>query len=127
MIRTDKTVYSPKGDSDGKRVLVMRIWPRGISRSKVDLWLKELGTERELIKKWKEGRVTWGAYSKLYLESLKGKENILKKLAEESRKGTVTLLCSCKDEARCHRSLLRRAVERVSLDSGAEIRPKAHK
>ena len=113
MIRTEKTIYAPREDADGKRILVMRLWPRGVSKAKVDLWLKELGTERELIKKWKGGRISWDAYSKAYLESLKGKEDLVRMLAEESKKGTLTLLCSCKDEDHCHRSLLRKTIERT--------------
>ena len=51
MIKTAKTVCDKPESSDGKRILVMRLWPRGVARDKVDVWLKELGTEKELIKK----------------------------------------------------------------------------
>jgi len=44
MLRT-KRVYDPPEKSDGTRVLVMRLWPRGIKKSAVDLWLKDLGAE----------------------------------------------------------------------------------
>lgn len=112
MIKTSKTIYDEPDDSDGKRILVMRLWPRGVSKGKVDLWLKELGTDISLIRKWKRGEVSWEEFSSEYNKSLKGKEQILKKLAEESRDGTITLLCSCKDEMHCHRYLLRKAIER---------------
>lgn len=110
MIKTEKTVYDEREESDGKRVLVMRLWPRGISKDKVDIWIKDLGTEKELIRKWKAGRMTWAEFTRAYNASLKGKGKMLKELATESRNGTVTLLCGCKDKARCHRSLLKRAV-----------------
>lgn len=112
MIKTEKTVYDKPQGSDGKRVLVMRLWPRGISKDKVDVWMKDLGTDLELIKKWKAGELTWGELSRAYNESLKRKEDILKELAYESRNGTLTLLCGCREEAHCHRVLLKRAIEK---------------
>ncbi len=112
MIRTDKTVYDRPEPSDGERILVMRTWPRGISKDKVDRWLKELGTEMDLIHEWKSGKVSWAEFSRRYLESLKGKEALLKELAAKSKKTTITLLCTDKDEARCHRSLLKSEIER---------------
>jgi uncharacterized protein YeaO (DUF488 family) len=51
MIRIEKSVYDKPDASDGERILVMRIWPRGVSRDKgkIDSWLKELGTEKDLM------------------------------------------------------------------------------
>ncbi len=111
MIRIEKSVYSPPDPSDGKRILVMTLWPRGVSKEKVDLWIKELGTPRDLIKQYKGGKVTWDDYARAYGRSLKGKEGILRQLAAESKKGTITLLCTEKDPATCHRSLLKDAIE----------------
>jgi len=111
MIHIEKTVYNPPERSDGKRILVMTLWPRGVSKDKVDVWMKELGTPRDLIKQYKSGRMTWKQYSAEYRKSLRGKESILKGLAEESKKGTITLLCTEKDPAACHRSLLKEAIE----------------
>jgi len=112
MIKIDKTVYDVREESDGKRVLVMRFWPRGVSKDKIDVWIKELGTEKELIRKWKTGKVTWLKFTRAYNASLKGKEEILKELAAESRKAPVTLLCGCKDETHCHRHLLKLAIQK---------------
>lgn len=111
MIKTDKTVYDKPEPSDGVRILVMRTWPRGISKDKIDVWIKEVGTEKELIHLWKGGKVAWNDYSKRYVASLKGKEGILRDLAARSRKGTITLLCSDKDPGRCHRTLLKEQIE----------------
>ena len=72
MIRIEKSVYDSKEASDGTRILVMTLWPRGVSKDKVDLWLKELGTPRELIRKYKSGEMTWPEYAKEYRRSLKG-------------------------------------------------------
>jgi len=112
MIRTEKNIYDEPESSDGKRVLVMRLWPRGISKDRVDVWMKDLGTDLELIREWKAGKLTWDELSKAYNASLKGKDDILKELARESRKGTITLLCGCRNEMRCHRVLLKRAIQK---------------
>jgi uncharacterized protein YeaO (DUF488 family) len=106
MIKTDKTVYNKPEPSDGKRILVMRIWPRGISKDKIDVWMKDLGTEKDLIKKWKSGKISWTDFSKEYKKSLRGKEDVLKNLAKESENGDITLLCTDKDASHCHRTLL---------------------
>ena len=113
MIKT-KSVYDHAEKSDGKRILVMTLWPRGVKKEKVDLWLKELGTPRELIKKRKSGKVTWSAFAREYEKSLAGKEELLDSLARESKERTLTLLCTEKDEAQCHRSLLKSMIERRS-------------
>ncbi len=112
-IRTEKTVYDKPEREDGVRILVMRMWPRGVSKGKVDLWLKELGTDKELIHLWKDGKIKWDEFSRRYIASLKGKEAVLKGLAARSRKETVTLLCTDRDQNRCHRSLLRREIEKL--------------
>lgn len=114
MIKVEKTVYDKPEPSDGRRILVMTIWPRGISKSKVDVWMKDLGTPKELIRQWKAGKISWDKFTAKYEESLKGKEGVLRSLAEESRKGTITLLCTDRDPSRCHRSLLKDAIERAS-------------
>ncbi|HUK79684.1 MAG TPA: DUF488 family protein [Nitrososphaerales archaeon] len=113
MIRIEKTVYSPPEKSDGKRILVMTLWPRGISKDRVDVWMKELGTPRDLIRRYKAGKMTWREYSAEYRKSLKGKEPILRSLGEEAKGGTITLLCTEKDPNACHRSLLKAAIESV--------------
>ena len=114
MIKTEKTVYDKREESDGKRILVMRTWPRGVSKDRVDVWMKDLGTEKELIRRWKAGKVTWDQFAKAYNASLKGKEETLKGLAAESRNETITLLCGCKDEAHRHRHLLKLAVQKYA-------------
>ena len=111
MIRVEKSVYSPPGPSDGKRILVMTLWPRGVSKGKVDVWMKDLGTPRELIRRYKAGKVTWGEFREEYLRSLEGKEDALRELAKESKEGTISLLCTEKDPSICHRSVLKEAIE----------------
>jgi len=112
-IQIEKTVYDKPSSSDGKRILVMRLWPRGVRKQSIDLWLRDVGTGRELIKEWKAGKVTWAQFEKRYNDEMKGEleRKLLKEIADYARSGPVTLLCSCKDPSRCHRSLLKKLVE----------------
>ena len=111
MIRIEKSVYAPKEPSDGKRILVMTLWPRGVSKDKVDVWMNELGTPRDLIKRYKAGKVSREAFVAEYRRSLRGEEVALSALAQESKRGTITLLCTEKDPSSCHRSVLKAAIE----------------
>jgi uncharacterized protein YeaO (DUF488 family) len=118
LIKITKSVYDKPDKTDGERILVMRFWPRGVSRekAKIDGWLKDLGTEKELIKKWKSGKVTWKEFSDQYRQSLKGKEGLLNELVEKSTKGNVTLLCTDRDPTTCHRSILAIEIEKLQVN-----------
>lgn len=113
MVRT-KRVYEPPAKSDGLRVLVMRLWPRGIAKDAVDLWLKELGAEVANIKAWKSGRLAWSEMRRRYLAGLKRPPaaEALAQLRALAQARTVTLLCSCEDESRCHRGILKSLLRR---------------
>ncbi len=112
-IHVEKTVYDKPSASDGKRILVMRLWPRGVRKESIDLWLKDIGTSRELIKEWKASKVTWAQFEKRYNDEMKGElqRKLVKEIADYARAGPITLLCSCKDPNTCHRSLLKTLVE----------------
>ncbi len=109
-----KCVYDKPAPSDGRRVLVMRFWPRGISKDKVDAWEKDLGTSPELIKAWKGGKIAWPEFSRRYRREMRGQLCKIADLAEMARTRTVTLLCGCKDETRCHRILLQGFVSKAA-------------
>ena len=72
MIKVEKSVYEPRQSTDGKRILVMTLWPRGVSKDKVDVWMKELGTPRELIGRFMSGEVPWDEFVDEYRNCLKG-------------------------------------------------------
>ena len=102
-----KCIYELAEPDDGYRILVMRFWPRGISKDKIDSWEKELGTPAELIKEWKNGSIKWQQFSKKYLDSVSDKGDIIARIARIAKKQAITLLCSCKDSEKCHRILLK--------------------
>ena len=110
-------VYDEPRPEDGKRVLVMRLWPRGVRKERVSRWLRELGPEKPLMQSFLRGETSWDEYRRRYLAGL-GRPEAQAALAELRRlaqQGRVTLLCWCADEQRCHRSLLREHVLRHGL------------
>ena len=104
-----KRIYEPSAASDGHRVLIMRLWPRGIRKERVDAWLKELGPVPTLLREFLDERITWDEYVPRYLAGLARPEAqaAIAEVRRQARDGRVTLLCGCADETHCHRSLLR--------------------
>jgi uncharacterized protein YeaO (DUF488 family) len=104
-----KRIYEPSAPADGRRVLIMRLWPRGIRKERVDTWLKELGPVPTLLRDFLDERITWAQYVPRYLAGLKRPEaqEAIAEVRRLARAGRVTLLCGCPDAQRCHRSLLR--------------------
>lgn len=95
-----KRVYESYSKEDGYRVLVDRLWPRGISKEKahVDVWMKEIGPSNELRKWFGHDPKKWEAFEKKYKEELKEKKELLNELKELIKKHhTVTLLYGAKD------------------------------
>jgi uncharacterized protein YeaO (DUF488 family) len=87
----------------------MRLWPRAVPKSRIDRWLRELGPELPLLRAFRSGRLGWPGYRRRYLAGLgrPAAQAALDEVRALARRGLVTLLCGCPDEARCHRTLLR--------------------
>jgi uncharacterized protein YeaO (DUF488 family) len=105
-----KRVYEPAAAADGTRVLIMRYWPRGIRKEKVDVWLRELAPPIPLLRGFLDGKVTWAQYRPRYLAGLRRPEAqaALAEARRLARRRRVTLLCGCADPKRCHRTLLQK-------------------
>jgi len=116
-----KRIYEPASRADGTRVLVMRLWPRGIRKSAVDIWLRDLGAELRNLRLWHAGRLSWPELRRRYLAGLKQPPaaDALAELRALTRRGPVTLLCSCADPARCHRTILAGVLARKRTSSKA--------
>jgi uncharacterized protein YeaO (DUF488 family) len=102
MVRV-KRVYETAAKDDGWRVLVDRLWPRGLTKEKarVDFWLREIAPSDELRKALHHERLSWAEFEKSYREELAGKKSELATLVKmEKEHGTVTLLFGAKDEKR---------------------------
>ena len=96
-----KRIYEPPEKEDGFRVLVDRLWPRGVSKDKarVDLWLKEIAPSDQLRKWFSHDPEKWEDFKKRYREELEDKEKLIQTIKKiEKERGVVTLLYSAKDE-----------------------------
>lgn len=103
-----KRAYEPPSASDKTRVLVDRIWPRGISKenSKIDLWLKDVAPSTALRKWFGHDPKRWDEFRKKYRAELKD-NTACDELKALARKGTVTLIYAAKDEQHNHAIVLK--------------------
>jgi uncharacterized protein YeaO (DUF488 family) len=95
-----KRVYEPAAKSDGFRMLVDRLWPRGISKSdtKLDLWLPDLGPSTALRQWFNHDPARWAEFRRRYHAELTEKTALLATINEQAKTCPVTLLYSAKDE-----------------------------
>lgn len=96
-----KRVYEAPSPDDGHRVLVDRVWPRGMSkeRAAVDEWLKDIAPSTGLRKWFGHRDERWEEFRAAYLEELDDHRETLEYLAGLARQGTVTLVFGAKNEA----------------------------
>ena len=109
-----KRVYDKPAKSDGYRVLIDRIWPRGLTKSdaRIDEWLKEIAPSTGLRKWFNHDPAKWEQFKKKYAAELKEHREELEKLARESRKRTVTFVFGAKDTAHSNAMALKEYLER---------------
>jgi uncharacterized protein YeaO (DUF488 family) len=95
-----KRVYEPVESSDGSRILVDRLWPRGISKDKVDLWLKEVAPSHELRRRFHGKPRDWSGFLVAYAKELQQPtpQTAIAELRKWLRQGRVTLLYAARDE-----------------------------
>lgn len=104
-----KSVYERAEPGDGRRVLVTRYWPRGVPKTAADEYIPELGPSVPLLRAYKDGEITWDTYRTRYLAEMRREEARaeIHRLAKTARSEKITVMCMCKLEDQCHRSLLR--------------------
>ena len=96
----DKKGYEKPGHEDGTRILVDRLWPRGLTKemAAVDLWMKNLAPSTELRKWFDHDPNKWNEFMRRYCQELKDNNEKILLLKEQAKLGTVTLLYGAKDE-----------------------------
>ena len=97
-----KRVYEPPSKEDGKRILVERLWPRGLSKEKaaLDHWLKEVAPSPEL-RRWYDHRPErWPEFQERYKAELEARPEPLQALRRLCAEGPVTFVFAARDEAR---------------------------
>jgi uncharacterized protein YeaO (DUF488 family) len=87
-----KRVYEAPSTNDGVRVLVERLWPRGLTkeRAAVDLWLKDIAPSPELRKWFGHDPARWEQFEKRYRQELREKKDAVRLLKQQAKEGTVT-------------------------------------
>jgi uncharacterized protein YeaO (DUF488 family) len=96
---TLKRAYDPVSRSDGRRILVERLWPRGVSKEKlqIDEWLKEAGPSTELRKWFGHDPQRWDIFRRRYARELDSRKGAWRPIVSAARRGHVTLVYSSRD------------------------------
>jgi uncharacterized protein YeaO (DUF488 family) len=94
-----KRVYEPAAASDGERILIDRIWPRGVTReaAHLDEWARELAPSTELRRWFGHDPARFGEFRRRYTAELAAQEGKLRELRRRARAGTVTLVYGARD------------------------------
>lgn len=94
-----KRVYESFDKNDGFRILIDRLWPRGLTKekAKIDIWLKDVAPSDSLRKWFGHDPAKWNEFKKRYFQEIKGKAELIKTIKDKMRKGTVTLAYGAKD------------------------------
>lgn len=108
-----KRVYEQPSDLDGLRVLVDRLWPRGLKKSEasLDLWIKEIAPENRLRKWFSHDPEKWEEFRKCYLKELEQKEEYVQELLGKARETDITLLYAAKNEVFNNATVLKEYLE----------------
>ncbi len=118
-----KRVYEPAEPGDGYRVLVDRLWPRGLAKEelRVDAWLQEIAPSHELRRWFGHDRTRWQEFCQRYRQELAHPEAqaILEDLARRARQGTVTLVYSARDQRHNQAAALQEILGSWALAQGA--------
>ncbi len=123
MIRLKRAYEAPAAD-DGRRVLVERLWPRGVTREKaaLELWLKDVAPSAELRSWFGHDPDKWSEFRRRYADELDGKPEEVTRLADLSREGTVTFVYGSRDEEHNAAVVLKEYVEEWLKEQDARTR-----
>ena len=114
MVRV-KRVYEKAQAADGFRVLVDRLWPRGMKKeqAKIDLWMKDVAPSDTLRKSFHHDAMKWPVFEKKYQAELKGKRDSLAELKRlEKQHGTLTLLFGARDPEHNQAAIIAEALKK---------------
>ena len=108
-----KRAYEGSSPGDGLRVLVDRLWPRGLTKDQlaVDFWLKDAAPTPALRRWFGHEPDRWRSFAAKYREELAERPDVLRLLDEARRRGRVTLIYGASDTARNHAVVLREVLE----------------
>lgn len=109
-----KRVYEKPDKADGIRILVDRLWPRGLTKQKatLELWLKEIAPSTELRKWFGHDPKKWRSFRARYQSELKRHPDELKLIKDKASEGTVTLLYGARDQEHNEAIVLKQLLDR---------------
>ena len=109
-----KRVYDPASSTDGTRLLVERLWPRGVTKTslKVKSWLKDVAPSTELRKWFSHDPAKWDQFCRRYFDELENKPDSWQPILQAARRGTVTLVYSSHDTEHNNAVALREFLQR---------------
>ncbi len=107
-------VYDPPSTDDGLRVLVDRLWPRGLPKAsvKLDEWMKEIAPSNELRQWFGHDESKWKEFQKRYFKELDNHPDLIEQLLQKSHTGKLTLLFAAKDEEHNNAVALKKYLEK---------------
>jgi uncharacterized protein YeaO (DUF488 family) len=110
-----KRVYDPPARGDGERILVDRMWPRGLSRraAAADKWMKDLGPSHALRKWFGHDPGRWGEFRRRYVAELHMQRDALATIARKAARGAVTLLFGARDRDHNQAVVLKAVIGRL--------------
>ena len=108
-----KRVYEKPEKGDGERILIDRMWPRGLTKEKVQakLWLRDIAPSTELRKWFGHDPEKWKDFRKMYFKELDGKKELVGPIAEKAKKKIVTLIYGAKDEKHNNAEAIKEYIE----------------
>lgn len=112
-----KRIYEEADSADGIRILVDRLWPRGLSREKarIDLWMKDIAPSNDLRKTASHEPDRWGDFRRLYYAELDGNPEPVARLLKMGRQETVTLLFAHREKERNNATVLKEYLEKRAV------------
>jgi len=111
-----KRAYEPPSESDGYRVLVDRVWPRGLNKDqlRIDCWMKAIAPSNDLRKWFNHEPGKWAGFKKRYFAQLREQREELCKLLEQAGAGPLTLVYGARDESHNNAVALREYLNRLT-------------
>lgn len=114
-----KRVYEPPQGSDGTRILIDRLWPRGIKKTDaaIDRWLKEIAPSADLRRWFGHRPERWPEFRRRYLAELQRRAELVEEIRNAAREGPVTLVYAARDEAHNDAVVLKELLDDQSDES----------
>jgi len=117
-----KRAYQSPADKDGFRILVSRVWPRGVAKNrlKIGMWLKDIAPSHDLRRWFNYEPQKWDQFQKKYIEELNDKHELLNRILDlEKEKGAITLVYAAGNEKHNNAKILKDILEDLKKSRGS--------